>query len=329
MASFWLRFSDELSACPACASSRVTPIDAFPIPRVQKHRRVAFVAGCHECGLLFANPMPTAELLENFYSETGHWAAVRAERTERLEAAYSGRLQKTQLPKPPRQSRRDLLFDAMAPHVPVYAPPQGAAVLDFGCGEGKLLDWLQARGWQTYGIEPSGAVAFHRHARLESPSQDGRFDFVILHHVLEHLAAPLEVLRKLAGATREGGRLFISVPRLDTLPQHGDFRYCINQRTHLVSFSETCLRGLLARVGFAVVARLDAPELDKVLTDGKPLRLRVVATRTSSPVALPRAPLEAGKAALARYARTHGGRWRLEAALPVRLRAALLDRSRR
>jgi SAM-dependent methyltransferase len=328
MPTLWLRFAEETSVCPACASSRTQPIDAFPIPRVNKYRRVAFATGCHECGLLFANPMPAAEALEQFYSETGHWAARRADRTERLEAAYAGHLPQTDVVKAPKRSRRDVLFDAMAPHVPVYSPPPGAAVLDFGCGDGKVLDWLQARGWQTFGIEPSASVAFHRHMRLDTPPQDARFDFVILHHVLEHLAAPLELLRQLAGATREGGVLFISVPRLDTLPQHRDFRYCINSRTHPVSFSEACLSGLLARTGFAVAARLDAPELDQQLSDGKPLRMRLVATRTPRPVPLPDAPLEAAAAALAAYRRT-GPVSRLQALLPVRMRAALINWSRR
>jgi SAM-dependent methyltransferase len=218
----------------------------------------------------------------------------------------------------------------MAPHVPVHAPPPGAAILDFGCGDGKLLDWLQPRGWQTYGIEPSAGVAFHRHMRLETPPQDARFDFVILHHVLEHVASPLELLRRLAGATREGGALFISVPRLDTLPQHRDFRYCINARTHPVSFSEACLTGLLARTGFAVTARLDAPELDQLLSDGKPLRLRLLATRTSRPLPLPPDPLGPAAVALATYSRTQKGLVpRLQAALPVRMRAALINWSRR
>ena len=79
-----------------------------------------------------------------------------------------------------------------------------------------------------------------------------------------------------------------------------------------------------------MAARLDAPELDRQLTDGKPLRLRLLATRTSSPVPLPPAPLGPAAVALATYGRTQASLVsRLQAALPVRMRAALINSSRR
>jgi SAM-dependent methyltransferase len=278
---------------------------------------------------VFANPLPSADQVDQFYSPDGDYAARRAHRMQHLEAAHARDARRNRPPKPPKPSPRDILLDALAPYVPIHDPPRGAKVLDVGCGDGKFLNRLQHRGCETYGIEPGADVAFYRHRRLESPPQDGRFDFVVLHQVLEHVTAPLALLHEVAGATREGGVLFVSVPRLDTLPEHRDFRYCINSRTHLLSFSETCLKGLLARSGFAVTARLDATELDDVFTDGKPLRLRVLATRTSTTSAFPAAALKPAATALARYARTQGGvTARLHGALPVRLRAALLDRAR-
>jgi SAM-dependent methyltransferase len=199
-------------------------------------------------------------------------------------------------------------------------------VLDFGCGDGKFLNRLQDRGWETSGIEPSTTVAFLRHRRLTSPPQDGSFELVVLNHVLEHVINPLGLLRQLAGSLREGGVLFVSVPRLDTLPQHGDLKYCLNHR-HVVCFSETCLRGLLARAGFATTARLDAKELDEAFTEGKPLRLRLVATRTARPSRPPNAPLAPAVKALALHARTDRGiAAGIRRLLPVRLRAALMDR---
>ncbi len=149
-----------------------------------------------------------------------------------------------------RPRRRDTLLQALQPHVNVLSRPAGARALDVGCGDGKFLNGLQDLGWDTYGIEPSSSVAFLRHHRLESPPQDGSFDLVVLHHVLEHVIEPLALLRAVSATLRDGGGLFVSVPRLDTLAQHGDFRYCINGRNHPLAFSETCLRGLLARAGF-------------------------------------------------------------------------------
>lgn len=326
-ALFWLRFHGEASACPACGSPRITLLDAFSIPRDARGRRVSFVTGCRACGLLFANPLPPPEQLQSFYGEQGAWAASNKAWVKRLERARrrSREPKRPQNPQRPRRPR-ELLLDALAPYVPIHEPPNGATVLDFGCGDGKFLDRLQDRGWHTYGVEPSVDVAFLRHSRLDVLPQDGRFDFVLLHHVLEHVIDPLGLLRELAGATRLGGVLFVSVPWLDTLPQHRDFRYCINTRNHLLCFSETCLRGLLARAGFGTVARIESRALDEALTNGKPLRLRLIAERTATVPPLSARPLEPAIAALASYARTRGGfGMRM---LPVRVRAALIDRAR-
>jgi len=287
--------------------------------------RVLFASGCEECGLLFSNPLPTREELDRYYSTEGPWASSQEPSMKAFEEKYLRRLANPGFKPVARRGPRDFLFDALERYLPVHAPLPGAKVLDVGCGGGKFLDRLQGWGWRTYGIEPSTAVAFLRHHRLEAPPQDGSFDFVILHQVLEHVAEPLGLLRQIAGSLREGGVLFLIVPRLDMLPLHRDYRYCLNGRTHVVSFSETCLKGLLARAGLEMTARLD-DELDAALTDGKPLRLRVVATRTGASLPLPAEPLAPAIRALRGYARTNDLVSRVRLVLPVRVRGGLLSR---
>jgi len=327
-AGWWLRFPNEIAACPACTSQRIQVLDAFFIPRTSDGRRISFATGCDECGLLFSNPVPTREDLDRFYSTEGPWAALHEERTKRIEEKA---LLRRKEPKPRRaggkRSGRDLLLEALTPYLPIETPLSGAKVLDVGCGDGRLLDRLQDLGWQTYGIEPSTSVAFLRHHRLDAPPPDHSFDFAILHHVLEHVAEPLGLLRQVAGALRDGGVLFLSVPRLDTLPVHRQYRYCLNGRRHIVAFSERCLQGLLARAGLAFTARVDAG-LDETLTEGQPKRLRVVATRTTAPLHLPASPLAPARKALRDYGRTGDMASRMRRLLPVRVRAALLDRAR-
>jgi 2-polyprenyl-3-methyl-5-hydroxy-6-metoxy-1,4-benzoquinol methylase len=320
--SLWLRFDDEVKICPACGSTELTPLDVLRVRSDMTGRRLAFLTGCEACGLLFTNPLPAPEQAVRFYAEDGTWGEAHAERAARLAAAHERRTAQQKPHKRNKGPKRTLLFDAMQPYVPIDSPPPGAKAIDVGCGEGKLLNSLQDAGWNTYGIEPSTAVAFLRHQRLEAAPQDGSFDLAILHHVLEHVPNPLEILRQLAGSLRVGGILFISVPRLDTVGEHGDFRYCINGRNHLVSFTEACLRGLLARAGFEVAARLDAPELDRALTGGTPLRLRLLARRTLVPPPVPEKPLSAARRALAAYAQSRlpfGDR--ISSAVPSRLRA--------
>lgn len=326
-ARYWLRFDDEVTACPACASPRIVLVDEFGIPTDARRRRVRLLSGCRECGLLFSNPQPRSEQVAAFYSEGGEWAARQAKRLRWLEAKH--RQNPTGRTRPKRRGKRDVLFDAIAPYAPVYAPPSGASVLDVGCGDGKMLDWLQRHDWETYGIEPSMDVAFIRHQRLFAPPQNQRFGLVILNHVLEHTGDPLGLLHQIAGALRDDGALFVSVPGVDALPEHGDLRYCVNGNNHPLCFSESCLRGLLARAGLKVTARLDSQELDDAFTKGSPLRLRLLATRADDAVSLPDRPLGPGIRALARHARRRASlRERARRFLPVRVRAALTVRRR-
>ena len=309
---WWARFENEAAACPACRSSRIRMLDVFSIPRTPERRRLAFISGCKACGVLFVNPLPTARQLQKYYSEQGTWVERQSGRVKEPKRVTAG----------PR--RPDQLMSALEPHAPRLASP--GKVLDFGCGDGKFLNRMKARGWDTYGIEPSTDAAFRKHHRLLEVPQDGSFDFVVLNHVLEHLLDPLNTLQQLARSLRDGGILFVSTPRLDTLPLHRDLKYCLSGHRHVVSFSETCLRGLLARAGLATIARIDATALDEAFTAGQPLRLRLVAARTVRPPALPSRPLSAAVRALTGYAAAeHGLAGRIWWYVPVRFRAALIE----
>jgi SAM-dependent methyltransferase len=308
---WWARFENEAAACPACRSSRIRMLDVFSIPRTPERRRLAFISGCKTCGVLFVNPLPTARQLQKYYSERGTWAKLKKARVKEPNSV-------TGAPRP------DRLMSALEPHAPRLASP--GKLLDFGCGDGKFLNRMKARGWETYGIEPSTDAAFRLHRRLLEVPQDGSFDFVVLSHVLEHLLDPLHTLKQLAGSLRDGGILFVSTPRLDTLPLHRDLKYCLSGHKHVVSFSETSLRGLLARAGFQTIARIDSTALDEAFTAGQPLRLRLVAVRTDRPPALPARPLSAAVRALTGYAAAeHGLAGRMWRYVPVRFRAARIE----
>ena len=263
--------------CPACNDSReaLMTIEAWPMPA--KCRAMA----CRTCGLLFVHPQPAAESLAAHYAPGG---------------LYRER-QKAKPPKRTSPEARAMVaaayrsaLHALDEFFPATHDASGT-VLDFGCGAGRWLDVLQDCGWSTFGIEPSTEEAFARHQKLERMPTDERFDFVFAHHVLEHMARPLDTLREFSRALKQGGYCWIAVPRLDMLPVYDDIGYCLQARTHIVAFTEACLTDLLARAGFGVVAALH--ELDAVLTNDRPVSLRLLAQKgaPASPVADPFAPL--------------------------------------
>lgn len=290
----------EARACPACQSPRVTLLDPLPLRRALDGCRYGFVSGCRACGLLFANPVRSREEFTAFYSTSGVWAA-----------GQHGRQPSGDVVNAIRSRIAEAGLD-------VAAPPEQAAVLDIGCGDGGLLNGLQQLGWRTYGIEPAVKSAFVRHQELHEIPGQPMFHLIVLRHVLEHLPDPLEMLKKVQGALVADGCLFLSVPAVDTLPQHRDYRYCISDLPHVSAFTRACLATLLAHAGLRMVPS------DHSTSPAPPRARTEVVARNAPAAARPARPLDAAVRALAGYRHAQRAsvaeRW-----LPVRLRVALLN----
>ena len=97
----------------------------------------------------------------------------------------------------------------------------GTKVLDLGCGEGELLEWLaQNKGVEARGVEISGAKVQRAIARGVSVYQgyidqgladypDQAFDYVILSQTLQETHRPRKVLHEML---RVGRRAIVAFP---------------------------------------------------------------------------------------------------------------------
>lgn len=97
----------------------------------------------------------------------------------------------------------------------------GTKVLDLGCGEGELLQWLAGnKGVEARGVEISGAKVQRAIARGVSAYQgdidegladypDHAFDYVILSQTLQETFRPRKVLREML---RVGRRAIVAFP---------------------------------------------------------------------------------------------------------------------
>jgi len=295
------RVPRECERCPACGSSRLYELDLLPLRRPVNGCRTGFVSGCDDCGLVFSNPQPTTEELSRFYSPTGEWVSRQAGKSARATAPVDE----------PRGRSWSRAFEPIREKLSVTSPPPGARVLDFGCGNGKLLDALQECGWQTFGVETAVDAAFPRHLRLDSVPDTPVFDLIVASHVFEHVTDPLGLLRQFARACRVGGYLLVGVPRFDTLPIHRDYKYVINGHAHVTAYTWPCLQGLLARAGWKPVA----PPPDR-LSKGQGrhtyARLRVLARRVEEHVEPTPSPADAARTAIRRYHTEVQGRPLLE-----------------
>jgi SAM-dependent methyltransferase len=280
----------ERDLCPACGSTRLFDLDLVTLRREIQGRKTGFVSGCDRCGLVFTNPQPSPTDLARLYSPEGEWGSARTD-------ADAAAVEPDGKSKGLSWARA---FEPIRDALPVTSPPAGARVMDFGCGPGKLLDALQNCGWSTYGIEPAMAHAFKRHVRLEDVPEAPTFDLIVANHVLEHTPDPLRLLRQFAAASHEQGFLFLSMPRLDTLPLHRDYKYVISGHVHVTAYTWPCVQTLLAWSGWAPVAPPPA-EIPKGGGRVTRSRLRVIARRTRGEVAPAPRPGDAARAAFRDY----------------------------
>lgn len=151
---------------------------------------------CARCGLLQQHPLPRD--VAAFYDDYPIHA-----------------------PKSPLYKRlRDALLGSV--YFDASRLPPGAAILDYGCGDGSFLGGLGGARNPRLGYEPGAAHAARLTAQLGVPvysdaeallhEQRGMLDAVTLHFVLEHLTDLHGAFARIAALLKPGGELYIVVP---------------------------------------------------------------------------------------------------------------------
>jgi SAM-dependent methyltransferase len=134
--------------------------------------------------------------------------------------------------------------------------PEGARILDAGCGSGRVLDEL-ARFGDAVGVDLSQSAvsaAWSRghsvaKARVEElPFADATFDLVTCLDVIEHTADDLAALRELVRVTRPGGYLLLTVPAYQSLWSAHDVR-----NEHYRRYRRRGLRQVAGRAGWQLM----------------------------------------------------------------------------
>ncbi len=260
---------DTLTACPACDGTR---LDHLPLPGrwigaalFEPHRDRLGLCRCHDCGLVFVNPRPSAALLDRFY-QGDDYECHDANRSEEANATATAQL------------------DAVARFV-----PRGGRFLDFGCGGGYLLRAALDRGWDAIGYDV-GARALAACTAQGLPVTgdlaslpEGGFDAVYLSHVFEHVADPAALCAQLRRLLAPGGRVIVEVPNVRSLRARLALpmlsrRTSVDERyrafpIHLFYYSARSLRTMLERHGLDVVGHTTAGlGLDELVFEGAAAR---------------------------------------------------------
>lgn len=115
-------------------------------------------------------------------------------------------------------------IDAECRHLPVDpAERRPFSVLDVGHGDARFLQFVKEIGGEAAGVEiDPKAVEQARSAGLDSHQGDidaaaaiwgeGRFDYITMSHVIEHVHEPRHVVATASRLLKPGGRLWIECP---------------------------------------------------------------------------------------------------------------------
>jgi len=189
-----------MKTCKICRSVEVNVIAQL----LPKHGGRCDVLQCHQCGFLWADPLPdfTPEFLNQIYGE------AYTEQIRSLEGDYESRRTLYQA----TVSQLDLL-EKYLPSSPRYRKALNIGAMTISSKV--LLD----QGWDLTAVEVSDYAARSAAEKWDMQVVHGKienvtlptdvFDLIKLSHVIEHLADPLAVLHKLHSTMKRGGILLL------------------------------------------------------------------------------------------------------------------------
>lgn len=137
------------------------------------------------------------------------------------------------------------------------SPP--GKILDIGCGLGWLLSYLP-NSWNKKGLEISRFASAHAsnfgdiyNGTLDQYPDSG-FDYIVMNHVIEHLADPISALKKIRGMLKPGGIFIIGTPDFDSAAarRYGQNFRLLHDPTHISLFSNDSMHRCLRDLGFKI-----------------------------------------------------------------------------
>ena len=242
--------------CPCCGSNKIEIIyDGLG-------DKTYFVGGkfsmiqCKDCKFEFINPLLSEKELVKYYPKTEYYSFQNkntlALKYHKLSAKYYS-----------KQNRLlNFLLYPVKPLLYTYYLDKGKNLLEIGCGDGLKLGIYQKYGIETYGLEPYGSKLTKEEKKLgisrktisKANYKKGRFDYIILKEVLEHVPNQKDVLNKCYFWLKDGGKLMITVQNAKGLWKkifkENWFGYDVPR--HLYNYNTKNIGGFLEKYGFKV-----------------------------------------------------------------------------
>jgi len=134
---------------------------------------------------------------------------------------------------------------------------RGKKVLDLGCGAGRCLEYfgdgsigIDVAGPNLKSCAEKGFKVVEWDLNKELPFSGEKFEVVFLSHVIEHLDAPIQILRESYRVLEPGGLVIIGVPNIGGFARILGDHYFNDHEGHLYALSLQNIKVLLGKTGF-------------------------------------------------------------------------------
>lgn len=136
------------------------------------------------------------------------------------------------------------------------------SILDVGCADGFLLYMLKESGYpNVMGIDPEISSSIHYKNGLNIIKGDllelkeRKFDVVMLHHVLEHIEHPEQILNDISNFLNPDGQLLIRIPTCTSFAfdNYQENWYQLDAPRHIYLHSHDSIQKLLKKSNFEII----------------------------------------------------------------------------
>jgi 2-polyprenyl-3-methyl-5-hydroxy-6-metoxy-1,4-benzoquinol methylase len=194
-------------SCPICGGATVETLHQmrFTLPERSPLPDAYYIVACEACGFVYADTPGNQRDYDRYYSEHSKYGDPTVATGGSQDVCDRARIEKQ--------------ADRIAAEV-----SKDDRILDIGCASGGLLLALRDRGFPfLYGVDGVPAcieqlgkcgipAALLRLSELSQSGFDGKFDLVIVSHVLEHVVDLKPLLTAAKSLLAETGRIYVETP---------------------------------------------------------------------------------------------------------------------
>jgi SAM-dependent methyltransferase len=222
--------------CEICEETKTKVIfrQKFILPTKNYFHSGYLVSVCDKCNFAFADGIPSQEYIDNYYR-------AMSKKTSLIK-------RNIKIDKKIHLNFLDKQYKVSLKNILKYVKKTDR-VLDVGCYTGGLLYLLKNKDFKNIeGLDTSeyaaiiGKKNFGVKISVGSVFDDlkiGKFDFIILTHVIEHIRNLDTFIRRLYSLLNEGGHVYVEMPDAHNffIPKDNDEKFSNDQKEPFLQFS--------------------------------------------------------------------------------------------